>query len=342
MNKVFLHIFLFLLFTSYMNGFAQKHGSPDDSLPNYIKRITQFGERPDWSHDGKKILFLEKTYGDVYELEIATGKISLITGHFYHGGFLRALYLANDDVLLSGCMTFDANNPHINRSEKPELWVLDKSYTKPPVRLGVKCFEGPAVSRKNMKISWTVMYKQNPDSMQKKQCNIYIADIVYNNGIPSLVNKKLLINNKNTPYFDDIETQSFVPPLEKQLTFSAYVYQGTEAILYNIETGEFKNLTNAPKEYDEPEGVFPDGKYTCLESDKQSLTGWRHVDLWKLKLDGSGEMQRLTYFSDYKDYTASNPVISDDGKFMSFQKGYSGEEPGAGHGIYIMDFSKVH
>lgn len=332
--------FTILLLISFC-VFAQKQGSPDDNLPPYIKRITEFGERPDWSHDGKKILFVEKTYGDVYEIELATGKIKLITGHFYHGGFLRALYLANGDVLLSGCMTFDANNPHINRSEKPELWVLDKSYKKPPVALGVKCFEGPAVSRKNMKIAWTVMFKMDPDSMQDKQCKIYMADIVYKKGNPELANKKLLIDNKKTPYFDDIETQNFVPTNENLLTFSAYNYQGSEAILYNIKTGEFKNLTNAEKEYDEPEGIFPDGKYTCLESDKQNLAGWRHVDLWKLKLDGSGEMQRLTHFSDYKDYTASNPVISDDGKYMSFQKGYSGEEPGVGHGIYILELEKV-
>jgi hypothetical protein len=51
----------------------------------------------------------------------------LITGHFYHGGFTRALYLANGDVLLSGCMSFDAENPHVNRQIKAELWVLDKS-----------------------------------------------------------------------------------------------------------------------------------------------------------------------------------------------------------------------
>jgi Tol biopolymer transport system component len=46
----------------------------------YLKRVTQFGERADWSHDGKKILFVEKTYGDVYEIELATGKIFLLTG----------------------------------------------------------------------------------------------------------------------------------------------------------------------------------------------------------------------------------------------------------------------
>src|SRR5215212_2765657 len=42
---------------------------PADELPPYISRLTYFGERADWSHDGKRILFVEKTFGDVYEIE---------------------------------------------------------------------------------------------------------------------------------------------------------------------------------------------------------------------------------------------------------------------------------
>ncbi len=32
----------------------QKDGSPIDNLPTYVKQLTQFGERADFSHDGKK------------------------------------------------------------------------------------------------------------------------------------------------------------------------------------------------------------------------------------------------------------------------------------------------
>jgi len=165
----------------------QKSGNPEDNLPADIRRITRFGERADFSHDGKKILFVGKTYGDVFEVELATGKISLITGHFYHGGFTRALYLANDDVLLSGCTSFDAANPHINR--------------------------------------------------QNTNCS------------------------------------------------------------------------------------------GC-------------IDIWKLKLDGSGQMDRLTFFSNYKGYKSSNPVVSDDGKFMAFQMARSTDLAGIGYGIFIMELKK--
>ena len=51
---------------------TQKEGeNPAEHLPRWITRLTRFGERADWSHDGKKILFLEKTYGDVFEVDVA-------------------------------------------------------------------------------------------------------------------------------------------------------------------------------------------------------------------------------------------------------------------------------
>src|SRR3954447_10926041 len=89
--------------------------TPADSLPPYITRLTYFGERADFSIDGKKILFLEKTYGDVYEVEIATRIIRPVTHHYPHNGYTRALYLANGDILLSGCKTFDPANPRYSR-----------------------------------------------------------------------------------------------------------------------------------------------------------------------------------------------------------------------------------
>ena len=341
MSKVIFSILAIVIMPLSSVMSQLKEGSPVENLPAYVKRLTQFGERADFSHDGKKILFVEKTYGDVYEYEISTGKIFLITNHFYHGGFTRALYLANGDVLLSGSTSFDASNPHINRDVTAELWVLDKSYTKPPVRLDTKCFEGPAVSRKNMRIAWTIMDKQYPDLLKTDQYIIYMADIVYENGVPKLVNKKLLIDALKTLNFESIETQNFVPPLENKLTFSGYGYNGTDVMLYNTETGEITNMSNADKQYDEPEGVFPDGKYTLVECDKQNLEGSGHVDMWKLKLDGSGELERLTFFSDYKGYKASNAVISDDGKFMAFQMARSADPAGVGYGIFIMELAGI-
>ncbi len=109
----------------------------------------------------------------------------------------------------------------------------------------------------------------------------------------------------------------------------------------DLATKKVTNYSNAPGQYDEPEGIFPDGKFTLVESDRQNRQGSGHVDLWKLALDGSGRMERLTFFSDYPGYKASNPVVSDDGRLMAFQMAKSREAAGVGHGIFLYDFAKA-
>ena len=300
--------------------------SPLDELPGYIKQVTPFGQRADFSHDGKRILFLEKTFGDVYEVELETGIIRPMTHRYYHEGYTRALYLANGDILLSGARQFDANDPWVSRSEKnAELWVLKKDLSAPPVALGEKCSEGPAVSRKHMRIAWT------------QGEAFYMADILYKDGKPRLADKKKILDKRDLPFETGLETQNFRPPDEKELIFSAYGYQGTEVMGLDIETGKVVNYSQAPNQYDEPEGIFPDGKHTLVECDKHSGKGIHYNDIYKLALNGSGQTERMTFFSDYPGYKSTNPVVSDDGRYMAFQFAKRGDMAGVGRGILIFD-----
>jgi hypothetical protein len=327
-SKFLVFVLAGVLWTNCPGQSAGKEGkSPLEELPTYIKQVTQFGERADWSHDGKRILFLEKTFGDVYEVELSTGIIRPVTHHYFHEGYTRALYLSNGDILLSGARRFDANDPWPSRSEKnAELWVLKKDLSGPPTPLGEKCSEGPAVSRKQMRIAWT--------------CSgaFYMAEVVYKNDKPELVNRKKILDRKDLPFECGLETQNFRPPDEKELIFSAYEYQGTEVMGLNLENGKVTNYSQAPNQYDEPEGIFPDGKYTLVECDKHNPKGSQHVDIYKLALDSSGKTERLTNFADYPDYKASNPVVSDDGRFMAFQIARKRDVAGVGRGILVFDF----
>jgi Tol biopolymer transport system component len=170
---------------------------------------------------------------------------------------------------------------------------------------------------------------------------MYEADIVYEAGKPRLAKPRLILDSRDLPFPCTMETQNFRPPDEKELTFTAYGYQGTEVCCVELATKKVTNYSQAPDQYDEVEGIFPDGQYTCVECDRQNHKGSGHVDLWKLRLDGSGKTERLTYFSDYPGYKASNPVVSDDGRFMAFQMARSREEAGVGHGIFLFDFKNV-
>jgi hypothetical protein len=326
-NRINVLVLVGVLLTECIWGAEGKEGvSPLDELPGYIKQVTHFGERADFSHDGKRILFLEKTFGDVYEVELDTRIIRPMTHRYYHEGYTRGLYLANGDILLSGARQFDANDPLASRSEKnAALWVLKKDLSGPPVPLGEKCSEGPAVSRRQMRIAWT------------QGGAFYMADIVYKDGKPGLANRKKILDKRDLPFETGLETQNFRPPDEKELIFSAYGYQGTEVMGLDIETGKVVNYSQAPNQYDEPEGIFPDGKHTLVECDKHNRKGTQYIDIYKLALDGSARTVRVTLFSNYTGYKASNPVVSDDGRYMAFQFAKRGDMAGVGRGILIFD-----
>ncbi len=119
----------------------------DTSFPSYITRMNYYGERPDWSPDGKKFLFVARSFGDVYEMDVATKIVRPLTHHYYHGGYLRALYLSNGDIALIGPKTFPSDNWKEARFKLSELWILDKKLQSPPVRMGEYVWEGPAISR---------------------------------------------------------------------------------------------------------------------------------------------------------------------------------------------------
>jgi hypothetical protein len=250
----------------------RKGKSPAEDLPPNITQLTFFGERADWSHDGQRILFLSKTFGDAFEINVRTRQLRLLTGHYHHHGYTRALYLANGDILLSGPERFDPRNPGTARVQC-SLFVLGRGLNKPPVPLGTKCSEGPAVSRKRMHLAWTHLVAQYPDRLPKGVSQMLEADIVYEKGQPRLAKQRLIIDSRDLPFSCTLETQNFRPPQEKELTFSSYGYQGTEVFGIDLASKKVTNYSKAPDQYDEPEGIFPDGQLTCVECDRENGAG---------------------------------------------------------------------
>jgi hypothetical protein len=316
--------------------------SPADHLPPHITQLTTFGERADWSHDGKKILFMSKTFGDAMEINVETKVIRNLTAHFAHYGFVRAMYLANDDILLTGPETFDPRKIDFARRHC-FLYVLDKNLTKAAMPLGEFCSEGPAVSRSRMHIAWT-QWSESDDKNPPTNSVIYEGDIVYQGGVPKIEHKKFVMDRHALPFPCTIETQSFRPPAETQLTFTAYSPMGDKADVCSVDlaTGKVTNHTASPDDYDEAEGISPDGSYELIECDKQNHGGPGHIDIWKLNLGDARDYRRLTFFSEYPGYKSSNPVVSDDGRFFAFQAGKANEATGSGHGIFIYDFKKAN
>ena len=145
------------------------------------------------------------------------------------------------------------------------------------------------------------------------------------------------LDRADLPFKCGLETQNFRPPDEKELIFSAYGHGKTEVMGLDIATGKVVNYSKAPNQYDEPEGICPDGRHTLVECDAHHPKGSQHIDIYKLALDGSGRYERITRFGDYPGYKASNPVVSDDGRSIAFQFAKIGEKAGVGRGLLILD-----
>jgi hypothetical protein len=314
-------------------------GSPASALPPHISRLLETGVRPDWSGDGQRLLFLDDLVGDVFEIDLGTRAVRPLTSHFDHSGFTRARYLANGDVLLCGPGSRAVSKPEHGRWHT-ELWWLGADLSSPARPLGEPCFEGPAVSRRSLRIAWT--RSDYPDRVVLGRSEIWTGEIVFESGVPRLMNRTKLLDRSDFHYLAFLETQDFRPPEERELIFTAYAHRGGEVMGIDLESGELQNYSQNWG-YDEAEGVFPDGRFVAVEREPETytLTPHGHIDIWRTALDGSGRSQRLTYFSDFAGFGANNPVVSPDGQRMAFQLRAVDGPHGNGQGIFLFDLRQT-
>lgn len=313
---------------------SQESRGPEDHLPAHIEQLTHFGERPSWSPDGSKIAFMSKSFGDAFLLDVKTKQVRLLT-QAPNAGFLRVQYLPNGDYLLIGARKFD--DVYKTRYYDQEFWILKEGGQ--PISLNEKVSEGVAISRQAMKIAWSNDFRTSSGELAEDECAIYTGDIVYNGDQPRVVNKKIAIRIKG--YECRMEAQDFRND-DTELTY--VVYRDTPTVrladVYgvNLTTGKTTVFRKLENEYNEIEGIFPDGRYALVESDREQLKphGSKTLDLWKLRLEPSSkDFTRVTRFGDYPGYKATNPVVSPDGTSFAFQEGRSTDISGVGYGIFL-------
>ena len=323
-------------FTALLHGSqGTRQGSPELNPPGNVTRLTHFGERASWAPDGRRIAFMSKSFGDAFEVDVATRAIRLLT-HYPHAGFLRVQFLPNGDYFLIGASTF--TDISTTRSRDQEMWLL-KADARPgdrPIALGHKISEGVAISRTSMKIAWSNTRGQYPDLLPQGESVIYTADIVVEGGQPKLANKKEVIRAR-TPECT-LEAQDFRRN-DRELIYTCYRTPYADVLGIDLETGTVTIYRKLAGEYNEVEGIFPDGQYTLVESSReQAEQNSNFIDIWKLRLEpDSRDFTRLTRWGDYSGYKASNPVVSPDGRRMAFQSARSKDAAGVGYGIFVME-----
>lgn len=274
---------------------AQRNsGNPLDALPKSMELITHFGERADISPDNQRIAFMNKSFGDAFVIDLKTRIIRCLTCNVPAAAFLRVMHLSNGDYILMGPAKF--TDIHISRTRDNELWYLSQKPGSKPIRLGNKMSEGAAISKKSMKIAFSELPAQFPE-MPKKYSRLMVADLDLSGGSPKLVNKKMVYESHDDSCH--LEAQDFYDN-DTKMTFTCYdtknLPKGTEilasAMGIDLKTGKVINFSKAPGTYNECEGIFPDGKYTCVEGDRQVAQlggshGSHNIDIYKLRLDGA-------------------------------------------------------
>jgi Tol biopolymer transport system component len=255
--------------------------------------------------------------------------------------FLRVMHLSTGDYILIGPDHFE--NIQLSRSRDNELWFLSKEHGAKPIKLGQKMSEGAAVSKKNLRIAFSQTHEQSPD-LAPEASRIVMAEIDLSGSVPKLINKQTVYESNDQSC--RLEAQDFYDN-DTKMTFVCYEPHGQSSVMgIDLKTKEVTNFSKAPGTYNEVEGIFPDGLYACVESDRQCQwlggePGAGNIDIWKLKLNGTGkDFVRLTNFNDYLGGKASNPVVSTDGKMMAFQSAKTTDPAGVGYGLLLYHFKK--
>jgi len=280
---------------------------------------------------------MSKSFGDAMVIDLKTREIRCLTCNIPAAAFLRVMHLSTGDYILIGPDHFE--NINVSRSRDNELWFLSKQRGSKPVKLGQKMSEGAAVSKKNLTIAFSETHAAD---LPAGASRIIVADLDLSDSLPKLIRKRTVYESKDRNCV--LEAQDFYDN-DTRLSFTCYE-PGNLASVWGIDLEKNKsiNFSIAPGEYNEVEGIFPGGQFTCVESDHQCdwLGGARgpgNIDIWKLKMDGTGKsFTRLTYFNDYEGSKASNPVISTDGKWMAFQSARTTDPAGVGYGLLLYRF----
>jgi MYXO-CTERM domain-containing protein len=321
-------------------------GSPLDDLPTYISVLTDFGSRPDWSPDGERLVFIDGApLGDVLELNVATGETRNLTDGFEHMGFTRAHYLPTGDLLLcgptSGPRPSDAN-PEAGRFTGV-MSVLRAPFDYAPQPLGMPCWEGMATSDVSLRIAWNrsdIDYT-DPDLFSRVRygiSEIWTGELRYEDERVLLENVELVIDRTAVLPIAVLEVQDFRPGTD-ELIFTAYAYEGGEAMGVDLSTGLVINYSQSPV-YEEAEGVAPNGAWVLIERELDNVLYPGPLDIWLLPLDGSQAWDRLTHFNRYRGgWYASNPAVNPNGTHFAFQLSIDGDVEGEGRGILLFDIA---
>lgn len=323
---------------------------PLNNPPPFHQKLLDYGERPYWSPDGKRIAFVESNYGDICEIDLETRQVRNLTKNLGdHHSFLRVLFLHNGNYLLIGPKEFKDRD--VSRHVESELWVMDKDAKMPPTPLGRRIFEGAGVSTIAPRITYAVSGRNDPSLGGDTIFACHVTELDYAADGPRLGADRVFYRTSDGRH---PEPQDFRDNDHEVIMAEYYGNHftnpdGWKCIVkgVNLDTGAVRTYIDEPLTHNECEGIFPDGEYICLESScdatEETWTTYKSragtTDLWKLKLDGSGRRVRMTHMYDRPPWRTSNSNVSPDGRWLAFMVNRHWDEAGYGFGLGLMDLA---
>lgn len=312
-----------------------------DDPPPLHRKLLDYGERPYWSADGSRIAFIETNYGDVCELDLASGQVRNLTRDLGdHHSFLRVLFLSNGDYLLIGPRAFKDRD--VSRHVESELWVLDRGLRRPPKPLGRRIFEGCGVSTLAPRITYAVSGRNDPALGGSDVYECHVTDIVYGDDGPELGPDRVFYRTRGglAPEPQDFRHRDGEVIMAEYTRGARRLPPAPRCVVKGIDlaSGEVTTYIEEPLIHNECEGIFPDQEHSCLESSCDARWPYeRPIDLWKLRLDGSGRRARLTAMPEDQLWKATNSNVSPDGKWLAYMVSLRDDEAGYGRGLGLLD-----
>ena len=134
-----------------------------------------------------------------------------------------------------------------------------------------------------------------------------------------------------------LEAQDFRKK-DTELIYTCYRSPFADVLGIDLNTGKITMYRKLAGEYNEVEGLFPDGEYTLVESSRDQLEqNSNYIDIWKLKLEpNSQDFTRVTHWGEYRGFKASNPSSAPTAR-IAFQSARSKDPAGVGYGIFVLD-----
>jgi hypothetical protein len=323
----------FAAFLAAVGGQATAR-APDYFTASFrTERVLDWGERPDWSPDGRRIVFTDaENDGQLayaFELDVATRKVRCLTCHFGPdlGKVVRIYHLPDGNFLVTR-----GQDP---RSESPfnaGIHWLAKAMDRPPVYLGAGAMGDIAIAEKpangSVAIAWGSRQADGDWALTTGRINLAAPDAGI--GDRRVVYRYTAARPGKTTFAEAYNLAAD----GKSLTFFTIERPTPNGEMYRIDlaSGALTNLSNSPQHNEAH--LFPDERFALEESNRASdpdgplrgistlpppIIPWlleavgmslpagtsvdpkaqaRFFDLHVVAYDGTNRIRRLTHVSD--------------------------------------------